>query len=303
MPGSDFTIHDQSPLLSHDPSPPCVRFPTGGILGSHFIVAGTYLGQTSQYFSIWALDLHTMTWSPINPGKDITAGSWFQSSLWSEANKLIMFGNKHGSIADDYSQRVSSWEHVAIIDLESYGIYQPPPLDLDISMQELSLTAFEESVGCDYEVMCDDGRKIKCSRKLLEARWPWFESQLTLLLEKAKMALEVAPTPSPPTSRKKDLSSDENRPDPRVSSRVFKLGEPYPVVMALLQYFYTLALPTPLQQAPAVLSQLLVISTSFKISRLQALVKHAMHLALSESTCDGVYEVATLCGCRSLQIR
>ena len=93
------------------------------------------------------------------------------------------------------------------------------------------------------------------------------------------------------------------RPDPRLSPRSLALSEPYPVTLALLQYFYSMSLLTPLQHAPPVLSALLVIATNYNITHLQALVKHAMHRALSNSTSVGVYEVATLCSCRSLQIR
>ena len=87
------------------------------------------------------------------------------------------------------------------------------------------------------------------------------------------------------------------------------------VVVALLQYLYTLALVTPLQHAPAVLSQFLILSRvcaddgeegeeeSGGMARLRALVRHAMHCALGNSNSVGVYEVATLCGERGLQIR
>ncbi|KAF8993440.1 hypothetical protein BDQ17DRAFT_1431726 [Cyathus striatus] len=68
-----------------------------------------------------------------------------------------------------------------------------------------------------------------------------------------------------------------------------------------------MGLITPLQHAPAVLSQLLLLATNYKIDHLASLVKHAMHNALSNETsnsvCVGVHDVATLCSCRSLQIR
>ena len=64
-----------------------------------------------------------------------------------------------------------------MIDLEAFGIYQPPKLVLDIKAQELGLAALEEELLADFEVVCDDGRKIRCSRKVLEARWPWFKEQ------------------------------------------------------------------------------------------------------------------------------
>ena len=59
---------------------------------------------------------------------------------------------------------------------------------------------------------------------------------------------------------------------------------------------------TPLQHAPAVLSQLLLLSSTYELDHLQSLVKHAMHRALSYATSVGIYGVSTLCSCRSLQI-
>ena len=95
----------------------------------------------------------------------------------------------------------------------------------------------------------------------------------------------------------------ESRVDPRLTPRAFYLSETYGVTLALLQYFYALALITPLQHTPGVLSQLLILATNYRLGHLESLVKHAMHRSLSNSTSVGVYEVATLCSSRSLQIR
>jgi hypothetical protein len=247
-----------------------------------------------------------MTWSRIEPGKAIESGSWFRGCLWPEGNKFLIFGNRHGSLVDDYNRRLLSWDHVAVVDLEAFGIYQPPPLKLDITMQELGLAALEERVATDFEIICDDNRKLGCSRAILEERWPWFKEQRKKFLQAAKQALETLPSSAmhvglPELSGA--AASTEPRPDPRLTPRSFHLSEPYPITLALLQYFYTTALVTPLQHAPAVLSQLLVLATNYELAHLESLVKHAMHRALSNSTSVGVYEVATLCSCRSLQIR
>ncbi|KAF8172018.1 hypothetical protein K438DRAFT_2057361 [Mycena galopus ATCC 62051] len=300
-------LHHPRPLRRHvrHDLPPGLRFPTGAILGTHLIIAGIYLAHSYQSFSIWVLDLTTMVWSRIDPGKAVEAGSWFRGCLWPEANKFMIFGNRNGNLVDDYNRRLLSWDHVAVVDLEAFGIYQPPPLKLDIPMQELGLAALEEGVLADFELVCDDGRKIPCSRKLLEERWPWFKEQKVRLLQSAMGAIEALPN-SPmhiPLPELPGNVPDEQRPDPRLTPRAFNLSEPYPITLALLQYFYSLALLTPLQTAPAVLSQLLVLATNYNISHLQTLVRHAMHRALSNSTSVGVYEVATLCSCRSLQIR
>jgi len=286
--------------------PPGLRFPSGAVLGTHFIIAGTYLAHTYQSYSIWALDMLTMNWTRIDPGSAVATGSWFRACLWAEANKFMIFGNRNGNLIEDYNRRLLSWDHVAVIDLESFGIYQPPPLQLDIPMQEFGLSALEEGVLADFDIICDDGRKIKCSRKTLEDRWPWFKEQRTLFLARAQQAIETMPTSSMDVGLPNLPSTpgfSEPRPDPRLTPRTFHLSEPYPVTLALLQYFYSLALITPLQHAPAVLSQFLILSSTYQIHHLESLVKHAMHRALSNSTSVGVYEVATLCSCRSLQIR
>ncbi|KAF8967055.1 galactose oxidase [Flammula alnicola] len=306
LPDSDFTIQDRSSAMTGTTCPPGLRFPTGAILGTHLIIAGTYLAHSYQSFSIWVLDLTAMTWSRIDPGKAIETGSWFRGCLWADANKFLIFGNRHGNLVDDYNRRLLSWDHVAVVDLEAFGIYQPPPLELDVRMQELGLAALEERVLTDFEVICDDGQKIPCSRKILEERWPWFKEQRKQLLKKTKVTLESLPDSAmhiPLPELAGDGLSGEPRVDPRLTPRAFHLSEPYPVTLALLQYFYSLALITPLQHTPAVLSQLLILATNYRLAHLESLVKHAMHRALSNSTSVGVYEVATLCSCRSLQIR
>jgi hypothetical protein len=306
LPDTDFTINDRSAAMVGTSFPPGLRFPSGAMLGTHFIIGGTYIAHTYQSFSIWALDLLTMQWSRIDPGGAVSTGSWFRGCLWADANKFLIFGNRNGNLVEDYNRRLLSWDHVAVIDLESFGIYQPPPLKLDIPMQELGLAALEEGVLTDFEIICDDGRKIKCSRKILEERWPWFKEQRQKFLQTAKETVETLSTSSmhvglPELPGVADALT--TRLDPRLTPRSFQLSEPYPITLALLQYFYSLALITPLQQAPAVLSQLLVLSSTYQIIHLESLAKHAMHRMLSNSTSVGVYEVATLCSCRSLQIR
>jgi leucine-zipper-like transcriptional regulator 1 len=306
MPDTDFSIQDRSAAMTGATFPPGLRFPTGAILGTNLIIAGTYLAHSYQSFSIWVLDLINMTWSRIDPGKAVESGSWFRGCLYAEANKFLVFGNKYGSLVDDYNRRLLSWDHVAIVDLEAFGIYQPPPLKLDINMQELGLSALEERVLTDFELVCDDGRKIPCSRKILEERWPWFKEERRKMSDLALSTIQTLPTSPmhvPLPELPGNVDTEEHRPDPRLTPRSLFLSEPYPITLALLQYFYSLSLITPLQHAPAVLSQLLVLATNYKIAHLETLVRHAMHRALSNSTSVGVYEVATLCSCRSLQIR
>ncbi|CAK5284139.1 unnamed protein product [Mycena citricolor] len=276
LPDTGFNVTDRSAAMTGPSLPPGLRFPSGAILGNHLIIAGIYLAHSYQSFSIWVLDLTTMAWSRIDPGKAVESGSWFRGCLWPEGNRFFVFGNRNGNLVDDYNRRLLSWEHVAVVDLEAFGIYQPPSLRLDVPMQEMGLAALEEGVLADFEVICDDGRKIRCSRKLLEERWPWFKEQRLKLLQNAMGAMEALPSaggmhvslPSLPGNL-----PDGQRPDPRLTPRALHLSEPYPITLALLQYLYSTALLTPLQTAPAVLSQLLVISTNYKLDHLSSLLQ------------------------------
>ena len=307
-----FQLDDCSSTMTGTILPPGLRFPTGAICGTHLIFAGTYLAHSYQSYSIWALDLQTMAWSRLDPGSALSTGSWFRACLWSVPgnSKFLIFGNRAGNLVEDYNRRLLSWDDVAVIDLEAFGIYQAPALTLDIKAQELGLAALEEELFADFEVICDDGRKISCSRRILEMRWPWFRDQRKLFLDSVNRALgsippsgQDVPLPPDPSADSRPPGDDEPRLDPRLSSRSLVLSEPYPIALALLQYFYSLALVSPLQHAPAVLSQLMLLSATYNLPHLQLLVKHAMHKALTPATSVGVYEVATLCSCQSLQIR
>ncbi|KAJ7603822.1 hypothetical protein FB45DRAFT_770234 [Roridomyces roridus] len=292
LPNTGFTLQDLSSSFAGAQLPPGLRFPSGAIQGSHLIVSGIVIAKSDHAFSIWALDLKTMHWSHIDPGNALDVGSWVRGCLHADENKLIIFGNRAGNFVEDFTCRILSWDHVAVVDLEAFGIYQPPALKLDIHMQELGLAALNKRALADFDIICDDGRTLVCSRKLLEERRPWFKEMRLKLLQDAMSGLQVD---SPTT--------DRGILDLRLTPRALHLPEQYPIAMALVQYFYTLALVTPLQTAPAVLSQLLILSTNYQLPHLQGLVRHAMHRALSYRTCTGVYEVATLCECRSLQIR
>ena len=214
---------------------------------------------------------------------------------------------------EDYNRRLLSWDHVAYIDLEAFGIYQPPELTLSLAAQEMGLAALEEGVCADFEVVCEDGRRIACSRRLLEERWEWFREKRREFQDNVNHVLngigagirvrgDVALPDLPGVLVEGDREAG-GRPDPRLTSRSLQLSEPYPITLAFLQWIYTQGLITRLQHAPAVLSALLLLGTTYGLKDLEIQVKHAMHRALTHTTSVGVYEVATLCDCQSLQIR
>ncbi|KAF8582815.1 regulatory protein ral2 [Ramaria rubella] len=309
QPPSSFTITDRSNAMTGVALPPGLRFPTGALLGTSLIIGGIYIAHSYQAFSIWSLDLTTMTWSRIEPGTALGTGSWCRAALWRESNKLLVFGNREGNLVEDYNHRLLSWDHVAYIDLEAFAIYQPPTpgLGLGCAAQAMGLAALEDGAFADFEVVCNDGRRIPCSRKLLEDRWPWFRDQRRRYVAVASSAVDTNGVSSVPPLAEPAGSTvtPTPRPDPRLTPRELHLAEPYPITVAFLQYFYAQALLTPLQHAPAVLSALLLLSTTYDLVHLRDLVKHAMHRALSAGSqgVSGVYDVATLCDCQSLRLR
>ncbi|KAG8763184.1 hypothetical protein FRC11_005611 [Ceratobasidium sp. 423] len=398
-PDSPFTLTDASALLTGTSLPPGLRFPTGALLGTHLLIAGTYLAHTFQSYSLWALDLRTHTWSRIDPGAALSHGSWGRGVVWGNNGRFVVFGNREGNLVEDYNRRLLSWGDVAYVDLEAFGVYSPPrrmfsaptpPIltteaAASASSQDptqthallpviANLRTLHQEQLADFEIVADDNRRIKCSSAVLEARWGWFRRQRQLFRKKAqKIEAELSRDPTRGRSGSRSGNGDAGGEypdvsaidrefaelDPRLSSRELRLSEPYAVTLALLQYLYGLTLVTSLQHAPPVLSALLLIACTYAeddrskdesavaetrsnpndsngnghahsrspgsspssvsgriplpsrptlpqfdaMPHLTALVKHAMHRALSPTNSVGVYEVATLCDCQSLQIR
>ncbi|KZO97205.1 galactose oxidase [Calocera viscosa TUFC12733] len=319
------TFTDETQTFANSPNlPPGLRFPTGAIMGNHLLLCGTYLAHTYNSFSLWSLDLRTRVWQRIDCGNPLVVGSWSRGMLWAGGAKFLIFGNRAGNLVEDYQRRLLSWTHVAFVDLEACGIYQPPPLSIGMRESELGLAALEEEILADFEIVCDDGRKIRCSRRILEQRWPWFREQRRAFLRRVSQLLEAKPEqvdPSYPIEMPEfiDLTPENEQPsvqgpgfgggptlpraDPRLTPRRLLMPEPYPIALAFVQYLYTYSLITPLQHAPPVLNALLVLSQIYELPHLQKIVIHAMHEKLNHYNAVSVYEMATVCNVQSLQIR
>ncbi|ORY35840.1 hypothetical protein BCR39DRAFT_455988, partial [Naematelia encephala] len=291
-----FAMQDQSGRMRGSSQPPGLRFPAGGIVGNYFILCGLYLASSSAAFSIWALNLDTMVWKHIEPAV-LNSGSWNRAVIWPEAAKVLIFGNASYNLAEDYGRRAVNLDHVAVISLETYGIYCPPRLQVPAKTQELGLTMLGERLASDFEVVSNDGRKIKCSRKVLSERWPWFAEQEAELRKATAGILRENPTV--------DISDTllGSFTPAKLAPTCLNIPEPFPVCVALLQYFYTLNLSTPLQNRASVLSALLFIAKQYKIERLAKIVVHALHERLEPNVAVGIYEIATLSGDQELQVR
>jgi hypothetical protein len=291
-----FTVRDDSSRMNGATQPPGLRFPTGGIVGNHFILCGLYLASSSAAFSVWALNLSTMTWRHLEPSV-LATGSWNRAVLWPERARLIVFGNAQYDLATDYGRRAVNLDHVAVVSLETFGIYSPPKLEIPSKVQEVGLTMLDEKLASDFDVVCDDGRRVKCSRAVLRERWAWFAEQERSLAEKAAGAMRDAPALDINDTLLGSFSSA------RLAPTQLTIPEPFPVCVALVQYFYTLSLSTPLQNRAPILSALLFLAKQYRIDRLARLVVHALHERLEPSIAVGIYEIATLSGEQNLQVR
>ena len=354
--GPFVSMEDRSHHMGGVTLPPGLRFPTGALLGPYLLISGTYLANATQSFSIWALHLPTMVWSRIEPGSALSTGSWNRALLWPGKNRLVVVGHKERDLVSDYNHRQTNWDHVVVLELEAWGIYQPPTPVLSDAAAQLGLDKFAltapsamataqaltrgngradsdgtsstadlddleqdiESLNLggrgDFEIVCSDGVRIGCDRAILEARWPWFKAKMDEFRKKARRTLRIAypaqPDPSGlsiipediaeflaeeedeeeaidplvvPSGPKDDSQGAKQKVrDPRFQPRHLQISEPSPVVLALLQFMYTLRICTALQRHPAVVCALMVLARTYNLDNLASWARHAAHVALAD---------------------
>ncbi|KAF8951770.1 hypothetical protein BGZ46_003803, partial [Entomortierella lignicola] len=283
-----FTIQDHSQNMSGTLHPPGLRFPTGAIAGQHLLLSGTYLSHAQQSFSIWSLNLSSLAWTRIDTGTVFSTGSWNRGILLESSNAYLVFGNKARNLADDYTNRQTNFEHVSIVDLEAFGIYQHPPTTMTQTAQELGLSLLNDPSMADFEILTQDHQRIPVNSAVLARRWSYFAALLRDQEEQDSTQCKL----------------DNVEYDPTLSpKRTLSLPEPYNVVLAFLQYLYTDHLVTAQQHQPQVLSQLLLLADMYGLDRLRDLATHALHQMLNMSTAAMVYETAALSQQTGLQIR
>ncbi|KAI7890226.1 uncharacterized protein EV154DRAFT_544159 [Mucor mucedo] len=268
---SSAQVEDCSTFMNGSVMPPGLRFPTGHTLGNHLILAGTYLSPQSQSYTIWSLDLGKLTWSRIETGTVFSSGSWNRGVLYENENRFIVFGNTNRSLLDDYNHRQVNFDHIAMVDLEAFGVYSLPKVTCSSLAQEMGLRLLNEPAVSDFHIITQDNLSIPVNSAVLSQRWPYFANLM------------------------KDNHEKVNH----------YMSFPYPhtVVIALLQYIYTDNLLTAQQYQPHILSQLLLLSDMYDIPRLRELSTHALHQMLNMSTAPLIFETAALSHQTSLQIR
>lgn len=340
---SSAQVEDCSSFMNGSVMPPGLRFPTGHTLGNHLILAGTYLSPQSQAYTIWSLDLGKLTWSRIETGTVFSSGSWNRGVLYENENRFIVFGNSNRSLLDDYNHRQVNFDHIAMVDLEAFGVYSLPKVTCSSLAQEMGLRLLNEPAVSDFHIITQDNLSIPVNSAVLSQRWPYFANLMKNNHEKvksqstSKRSSQLQPETTTVTSTQEviddtvkedasvtsslsSLSSTEVKEDQQpmevsttknddtkeitlIKSHYMSFPYPHTVVIALLQYIYTDNLLTAQQYQPHILSQLLLLSDMYDIPRLRELSTHALHQMLNMSTAPLIFETAALSHQTSLQIR
>lgn len=197
---------EEKPMQAQ-PSPPGLRFPSGGIINDHFVVSGTYLTASRQEYALWALDLRTLTWGKIEPGGSIfNNGSWNRGVLWNRRSTFVVLGNRKRDLLEDYNHRRINLSNVCFIELEAFGLYENPrqsaptsnyrsvstpwvPLpyqprlkvfglggrSITDSARELGRMVMSMREATDMELIAIGGERIPVNSRILAQRWgPYF---------------------------------------------------------------------------------------------------------------------------------
>ncbi|KAG2235463.1 hypothetical protein INT48_007861 [Thamnidium elegans] len=265
--------------------PPPLRFPTAFICGQQFILAGPHLSSANQQYQIWAFDMSSCIWTKIEAGHVLSQGSWLKGLLCENSNRFLVFGHPDRSMANDYKDRVQSFEHLACVNIEIFGIYRPPRPSYSAFGQGLGLSLLKDPALSDLKLITTDGQHILVNSAVLAQRWTSIRQLLKPIL---------SPQPTIISTDSELLETDK---------RELSFPDTYVVLVAFLQFIYTDHLVTAQQHQPHILARLLFIADLFDIPRLKELAIHALHQMLNIQTASMIYESAILSNAISLQIR
>lgn len=194
--------------MSGNNSPPGLRFPSGGIIDTSFVVSGTYLTSSKQEYALWALDLRSLTWTRIDAGGAVfSQGSWNRGVLWNRRNTFVVLGNRKRSLVEDYNHRRINFSNVCMVELEAFGFYDNPrktaPMSGFVSAsspytgpglslarkagftaggryhsraaEELGEKALAMRELADMDILCIGGERIPINSRIVARRWgPYF---------------------------------------------------------------------------------------------------------------------------------
>ncbi|ORZ04306.1 hypothetical protein BCR41DRAFT_390015 [Lobosporangium transversale] len=225
--------------------PPGLRFPQGHVYQNQLILTGTLIQPgKAPVIAIYALNLALYKWEQLATDSLLETGSWNRTLLHPATGTLLVFG-KHSSDAEkDYASRMQHHDHLMLINLQAYGLYDRPIPSLPQIAQDLGQDLLFNPSLSDMHIASATGTLFNANSGILSARWPEFTN---LLL-------------SPPY----------------VTPLILILPVPDEVVPLFLQYLYTGALPMTTITA-GMADYLLILARKYELNGLYALIMDILH--------------------------
>ncbi|KAF9111565.1 hypothetical protein BGX27_004755 [Mortierella sp. AM989] len=256
--------------MSHE-LPPGLRFPQAHVYQNQLVLTGTLIiPGNAPTLAIYTLNLTSDKWERLETGPMLQTGSWNRTLLHSATGTLFIFGNHESNPDQDYSSRTQHHDHIMMVDLQAYGLYERPIPSFLPSAQDLGQDLLMDSCFSDMHIASVNGKLFDANSTVLAARWPEFA---TMLL-------------SPPY----------------VTPLVLELPVPDEVVPIFLHYIYTGALPLNGTITPGVADHLLILARQYELNGLHALTLDVLHQSATINPVR-IHSCALMAGELGLQAR
>ncbi|KAG0301021.1 hypothetical protein BGZ98_008681, partial [Dissophora globulifera] len=271
LPPPSFSIAEKTMALNvmGNDLPPGLRFPQGHVYRNHLILTGTLIVPgKAPTLGIYAFNLAHHKWERLATDHMLETGSWNRTLLHPATGTLLIFGNHKTDAEMDYANRIQHHDHLMMINLQAYGLYDRPVPSIPHGAQELGQDLLSHPSMSDMTVASALGTVFGANSTMLAARWPEFA---TLLL-------------SPPY----------------VTPLILILPVPDEIVPLFLQYLYTGALPLSITAGMA--DYLLILARRYELNGLYALTMDILHQTVHRHPIR-IYSTALIAGEMGLQAR
>ncbi|KAF9436828.1 hypothetical protein BGZ76_002865 [Entomortierella beljakovae] len=251
--------------------PPGLRFPQAQIYQNQLVLSGTLIVPGSPpTLAIYSYDLISEKWERLDTSTILQVGSWNKTLLHPATGTLLIFGNHDSDSEQDYSTRIQRYNHLMMVNLQAYGLYEQPIPSFFSLAQDLGQDLLNDPAFNDMHIASVTGTLFDANSTILAARWPEFS---TMLL-------------SPPY----------------VTPLILELPVPDEVVTVFLHYLYTGSLPSKDIVTPGIADHLLILARQYELHGLHALTLDILHQSV-ELCPVRVHSSALMAGEFGLQAR
>ncbi|KAF9964569.1 hypothetical protein BGZ70_006263 [Mortierella alpina] len=268
-----FTLTEKKDLLDtmvHE-LPVGLRFPQGHVYQNQLILTGTLIvSGAAPTLAIYAFNLTLRKWEKLSTDTTLEQGSWNRSLLHPATGTLLIFGNRDSDAEMDYSNRTQHHDHLMMINLQAYGLYERPVPSYPPTAQDLGQDLLKMPGLNDMTIASVTGTLFDANSTILASRWPEFS---TMLL-------------SPPY----------------VTPLILELPVPDEVVPVFLHYLYTGALPPNQNITPGTADYLLILARRYQLNGLHALTVDCLHQTVTANPIR-IYSSALMASELGLQAR